>query len=131
LPGIKTILNKIEVKPPATENRIYFDVGSSALKASERAKVVLLKQWLDRHPFIKLRIIGHNDQTGPDAVNRRLAQNRASTIREVLAKGGVSPNRLAAEGGPNLVPGTKPDEGSWAQRCVSFEIIKEPGGARK
>jgi outer membrane protein OmpA-like peptidoglycan-associated protein len=131
IPGISAISNMIEVKQPAIENRIYFDVGSSALRPSERAKILLLKQWLDRHPPVHLRILGHNDQTGPDAVNRRLAQNRATTIRDILVTMGITAERLIASGRSEQVPGVQPYQGTWAHRCVRFEIIEDPGESKK
>lgn len=131
IPGIRSLSSTIEVRHPAIENRIYFDVGSAVLKVSERPKLLLLKQWLDRHQRDRLKVIGHNDRTGPDATNRRLAQDRATTIRGILVQMGISQDRIIALRGTDQVPGVQVPQGSWAQRCVRFEVVEEPAGTTK
>ena len=53
---------------------------------------------LNQHPVTTIRIIGHTDSTGSDAVNNPLSVNRAAATRDYLAMRGVSSSRMAIDG---------------------------------
>ena len=48
----------------------------------------------------KLAIVvhGHTDNTGTDAINNPLSQNRANSVKNYLASQGISSTRIAARG---------------------------------
>lgn len=48
-------------------------------------------QTLVANPVTTMRIIGHTDNTGNDAINDPLSVNRAASVRNYLADRGVAP----------------------------------------
>jgi outer membrane protein OmpA-like peptidoglycan-associated protein len=47
---------------------------------------------------MKVRVVGHTDSTGSDAVNNSLSVRRAEAVRDYIATKGVSPARVTTEG---------------------------------
>jgi len=45
-----------------------------------------------------VRIVGHTDNVGSDAVNNPLSVNRAAATRDYLVSRGVASNRIAIDG---------------------------------
>ncbi len=70
--------------------KVYFDFNSSAIKASERAKLDKLAKALKTHKgFESVTIVGHADQIGHDAYNQALSSRRANAVKRYLAGKGV------------------------------------------
>jgi outer membrane protein OmpA-like peptidoglycan-associated protein len=55
-------------------------------------------QGLNSQPNTEVRIVGHTDSTGSDAVNNPLSVNRADSARDYLVSRGVDGRRIATEG---------------------------------
>lgn len=77
----------------------------------------------------EIEIVGYTDSTGSDAANLALAYGRAETIREILIKRGVPPEKIAISAGgrgPNTA-----DNSSEAARAMNrraeVTLIKRPG----
>ena len=47
---------------------------------------------------MEVRIVGHTDSTGSDAINNPLSVNRAQSARDYLVSRGVSASRMAIDG---------------------------------
>ncbi len=45
-----------------------------------------------------MKIIGHTDNTGTNAINDPLSVNRAASVRQYLAARGVDPARITIDG---------------------------------
>lgn len=67
---------------------------------SEEAKFVLhdLAKEMQKHPEIKLRIVGHTSDEGSAARNQELSQERAQSAVDFLIGRGIDASRLEAEG---------------------------------
>lgn len=105
--------------------RIYFDSGSSRPLANGLdAKLDLVRQLLDLHPSLKLRVIGHSDRLGNQNVNQKLSRQRAEAVKALLVKPGVNPDRLETEGLPQPPAGTSPKDPLSLSRCVRFEPLQ-------
>ncbi|HXG63686.1 MAG TPA: OmpA family protein [Blastocatellia bacterium] len=95
-----------EVRQRIEEIAIPFAVGSAEIPADqdnavERLRVAIqeleeLSQMVGRS--FRIEVIGHADETGSREVNRRLMQERAATVRAVLAAKGLDAARLIAAG---------------------------------
>lgn len=79
-------------------NAAQFEQGKAAL--SDEAKFVLhdLAKEMQKHPEIKLRIVGHTSAEGNPDVNQKLSEARAQAAVDFLISRGVDVSRLSAEG---------------------------------
>ncbi len=89
----RTADNELLVNIPAD---FSFDVGQSAIKPDMRPVLDQFAQGLD--DSMRVRIVGHTDSTGSDAVNQPLSEDRARSVRDYLAGRGVAPSRVDTSG---------------------------------
>jgi outer membrane protein OmpA-like peptidoglycan-associated protein len=81
-----------------TLDRLYFETGSSNLKAESNDQLDRIASIMKAYPAVNLKIGGYTDSTGDDVINMALSSERAETARAELIKRGVAENRLEAEG---------------------------------
>lgn len=77
---------------------IYFDVNKSDVKPSMRARLSEIARALATVPNQRVLIEGHTDSDGTDEYNLQLSRLRADSVRSILVAGGVSPERIEAQG---------------------------------
>ena len=79
-------------------NAATFFAGKADL--SDDAKFVLhdLAQLMEKHPELKLKLVGHTSSDGDPAFNQKLSEARAQAAVDFLVSRGVSIDRLEAEG---------------------------------
>ncbi len=77
---------------------ISFDLGKADLKPALRPVLDKFAQTLQANPRTNVRIIGHTDSTGTNAVNDALSGRRAASARDYLTARGVTINRIAIDG---------------------------------
>lgn len=90
--------NMVEVEKAAEEYRcdVFFAVNSAAVSAEEAVKIEALAEFLKKNPEAKVTITGYADvQTGNADINRRLSQERADAVRQMLVNKGVEVSRIA------------------------------------
>jgi len=85
--------NQLKVNVPAD---FSFDVGRSNVKPEMRPVLDQFAQGLD--PNARVRIVGHTDNTGSDAVNNPLSVERAHSVRDYLASRGIASSRIETSG---------------------------------
>lgn len=90
----------IKMEPARTFrlDHVYFDVDKSTLRADSYKQLTELLEYLQRHDEVNAEIAGHTDNTGADAHNLKLSQERANTIRNFLISKGIKATRLIAKG---------------------------------
>jgi len=108
-------------------DKIYFNVDSAVLQRRSYAVLDNVSEVLNAHPEISLiRVEGHTDSTGSADYNMRLSQRRVdSVVRYMVEKGGVSRDRLVAQGFGEtrpLVPDAKTKAALAQNRRVEFRI---------
>ncbi|MBA3997285.1 MAG: hypothetical protein C0489_04610 [Candidatus Accumulibacter sp.] len=91
----QTTDNQLKLDIPSD---ISFDSGRYEIKSNLRPILDRFASTLNQNPVTTVRIIGHTDSTGSDAVNGPLSINRASATRDYLAARGVATNRIAIDG---------------------------------
>jgi outer membrane protein OmpA-like peptidoglycan-associated protein len=91
----QTADNQLKLSIP---NDISFDTGRSDIKANLRPILDQFAQGLSQQPSMEVRIVGHTDNTGSDAVNNPLSVNRAQSARDYLVARGVSSQRISIDG---------------------------------
>ena len=55
-------------------------------------------------PETKLTVIGHTDNTGNDAINNPLSENRAKAVAAYLVSQGISVDSVASQGAGSSEP---------------------------
>lgn len=123
IPGVQSVTNTVQLQPLAIASRVYFDQGSSELKATETSKISQIKAFLDQYPTKNLKLVGHTDPKGSAAENQQLALERAIKVKDVLVNQGVDPKRLQTEGTIDPPIGIKGEQVPLLSRCVEFKLI--------
>lgn len=122
---VQTADNQLKLEIPSD---ISFDVGRADIKPNFRPVLDRFAQTLNANPTTTVRIIGHTDSTGSDAVNDPLSVNRAASARNYLADRGVASSRVVIDGRGSHEP--LADNGSEAGRAKNRRVeifVGEPG----
>jgi outer membrane protein OmpA-like peptidoglycan-associated protein len=78
---------------------ILFDVNSDHLRPESTPTLVDIAEMLDRHPDLRLRIEGHTDNTGSEAINGPLSERRAEAVAGWLVqRRGIDRGRIETQG---------------------------------
>lgn len=106
---------------------VLFNSGSATLSAGARQRLSSFAQTLNRYPESNLIVRGHTDSTGTMALNQRLSQARAESVRSDLVFQGVSGDRITATGmgSQYQVASNSSDAGRQQNRRVEIEIIPD------
>jgi outer membrane protein OmpA-like peptidoglycan-associated protein len=107
--------------------KVQFQSGSTEIDRNSEPLLDQIAQALDANPQVKkIRIEGHTDNVGGTAINQKLSEQRAASVRNALIKRKVDGDRLDARGygetrpiGPNESPG-----GRQKNRRVEFVIVE-------
>ncbi len=91
----QTADNQLKLEIPSD---ISFDTGRSDIKPNLRPILDQFASGLANQPNTEVRIIGHTDNVGSDAVNNPLSLQRAQSARDYLTSRGVNANRIMIEG---------------------------------
>jgi outer membrane protein OmpA-like peptidoglycan-associated protein len=91
-------VNEGEAIKVTFESGILFATNSSTLSPASRASLDKFASSLQSHPDTDVKIYGHTDSTGSDAINNPLSQRRAESVYNYLVSRGVSGVRLVSEG---------------------------------
>jgi len=88
-----------EKKEDKVECNVFFVINSTKITEAEEAKVKTLVDYLNRHADAKVEITGYADAgTGTDAINDRLAAQRAAAVKDMLTgKYGISESRISTD----------------------------------
>jgi len=118
---------KIEEGKIFIVGKVQFRTGSAEIEKSSDPLLDQIAQALDANPQVrKVRIEGHTDNVGGPAINQKLSEERAHSVKEALTKRGVDGDRLETRGygetrpiAPNKTAG-----GRQKNRRVEFVIVE-------
>lgn len=96
--GCPEIKQEIVAKVNKAAGSIYFATGSARLLAKSNTSLNAVAKTLSDNPELKVHIDGHTDNTGTEAKNQTLSEQRANAVKAYLVKKGVDEARLTAEG---------------------------------
>ncbi len=90
---------------------------------TESSKLVLqeLAEMMNKHPEVKLKIVGHASSDGTEKFNQKLSEQRAQAAVEYLISLGISADRLQSEGKGSSEPISDDRE---KNRRTEFIVIK-------
>jgi K(+)-stimulated pyrophosphate-energized sodium pump len=81
-----------------TIENLYFQTGSSDLKAGSEVELLNLVEILNAYPDVKVKLGGYTDNTGNEESNQKLSNLRAQTAKLKLLELGIAGDRIEAEG---------------------------------
>jgi len=79
-------------------NVIYFTASSSSLDASDKAILDSLKSLLDRFDSASIVVEGHASSDGSSALNQKLSEERATSVKAYLVDKGIAASRIETIG---------------------------------
>jgi len=115
----------VEIFLPAAA---LFETGKSTLNASESAPYLDRVAHLVTHRSDKAILLeGHADNTGADAVNQRLSEERAAEVAQALIARGVTSGRIQTGGFSSRRPvaSNATPEGRRMNRRVELVLLEE------
>jgi len=123
-------LNSSQPVDPATWfdfDRLLFDTGSATLQPASNDQLHSVAAILAAYPEVKIKIGGYTDNTGDQAANLKLSQDRADSVKAELQKLGVAPDRMEAQGygEDHPVADNSTDEGRQKNRRISLRVTEK------
>jgi outer membrane protein OmpA-like peptidoglycan-associated protein len=125
----QTADNQLKLDVPSD---ISFDVGRADIKPNFAPVLDRFAQSLNQHPTTSVRIVGHTDSSGSDAINNPLSVNRAASTRDYLTSRGVSSQRISIDGRGSQQPvaDNSSDAGRARNRRVEIFIAEAAQAAQ-
>lgn len=122
LKDIQLIINQI-----VAEKKVQFERKSSTITTDSNTTLVRIAKVLEDNKNIKIEIAGHTDSRGDKNLNKKISQDRATSVEIALIDLGIDENRLKAVGYGEDFPIAKDDENGLSEinRRVDFNIIGE------
>ena len=123
-PIIKTpasVGEKIEIKP------IMFRQSTAEILSRSYFEIERVADYLQRHPYVKIRIAGHTDNQGETKQLYALSRDRALEVMYALANiGNIATSRMEAvgHGGDLPIVSNRSEKSRKKNRRVEIEIIK-------
>jgi outer membrane protein OmpA-like peptidoglycan-associated protein len=102
---------------------VLFDTGRYSLKPGAREKLAKVAGILLAYPGLNVAVGGYTDDVGGDAMNQRLSDHRAGSVRDYLVKEGVATNSVSAEGFGNSLPVASNGNSSGRQQNRRVELV--------
>lgn len=98
---VQTADNQLKLNIPSD---VSFDTGRADIKTNLRPILDQFANGLSSQQNTEVRIVGHTDSTGSDALNDRLSLDRAEATRQYLASRGVDARRITIAGAGEREP---------------------------
>jgi outer membrane protein OmpA-like peptidoglycan-associated protein len=114
---------------------VLFETGKSSLNPGAREKLAKVAGILVSYPSLAIEVGGYTDNVGGDAMNQKLSEDRAGSVRDYLVKQGVATASVSAKGYGDASPVASNDNASGRQEnrrvemLVSGDAIGSPANA--
>jgi outer membrane protein OmpA-like peptidoglycan-associated protein len=122
--NVRILGNQLQVN-----KKIFFELNSAKIDNAQSDEILseIADVLLRNAQLKKVEIQGHTDNTGTQAINEQLSQDRAEAVQGWLVGHGVEPSRLTAKGygasrplAPNITP-----QHRARNRRVQFVILEK------
>lgn len=112
--GVKVVLHNV-----------FFATNQTQLLPESMPALEDLYTFLKDNEDVRIRIVGHTDNTGSDSFNQRLSEGRAESVKKAVVERGISADRIETEGKGKSEPVASNDteEGRAQNRRVEFIIL--------
>ena len=102
---------------------VLFDTGKSTLLPGAREKLAKISGIVLAYPDLRLGIEGYTDSVGSDALNQQLSQQRASSVRDYLAKENIPAASMTSHGFGETQPVASNDTAAGRQQNRRVELV--------
>jgi outer membrane protein OmpA-like peptidoglycan-associated protein len=108
-------------------DNLEFDSGKDIIRASSLASLNELADLMVKNPKWGLKLAGHTDNSGDDAKNMILSNQRATALKKYLTDRGASADKITVEyyGETRPIADNATPEGRQKNRRVEMTIIFE------
>jgi OmpA-OmpF porin, OOP family len=106
--------------------KLHFETGSAKIAADSEAKVAEFANFMKESPAYKVVIVGYTDSVGSEKSNMALSDARAESVKAMLVKDGVDPQRMRTEGKGEAQPvgNNATAEGRAENRRIEVWLLK-------
>ena len=104
------------------ESGLVFDTDSYSLREETRSNLVDLSETLKKYDDTNILIEGHTDNTGEDAYNQKLSENRADAVENYLVTQGIENARVTTKGYGESQPLDANDSEAGRQKNRRVEV---------
>jgi len=119
----ETVSNEPESQQP-DQVTVYFEINKTDVKQEDYEGLISHAEYLIKNPDIKLKLIGHTDQSGNVEYNEKLAMKRSKSVAQVLIDYGVQAGQIITESLGEESP-TSGFEHAVFDRRVEMEYTQE------
>jgi outer membrane protein OmpA-like peptidoglycan-associated protein len=105
-------------------DRLSFDTNSATLRPESQEQLQNIAAILKAYPNVRVKIGGYTDSTGNPDTNRKLSEDRASSVVAELTRLGISGDRLEAQGygAEHPIGDNATEEGRAMNRRISIRV---------
>lgn len=104
---------------------ITFDVSKAVIRPESQGTLNDIARVLKENPDVRVKIVGHTDSDGDDALNLDLSKRRAEAVKDELAgKFGIEASRMQTEGAGERKPVAPNDTPSNKAMNRRVELVK-------
>lgn len=125
-PVTNTVVNDKDVIKELINDKyysVYFDFNKSTPIENSTAAIDVVLTYLRKNPSASLDILGYADQVGSSEYNDKLSKARATNVKTILEKAGISSSRLnvISEGADTSIQKDSEEARRLARR-VTFKV---------
>lgn len=105
-------------------SKIYFNSSSATIKKSSYQTLNRLATTASQCTAYNIKVHGHTDATGRNALNQQLSKKRALAVAEYLTKKGVNPKHIRAigHGSSQPIASNRTSEGRARNRRIELTV---------
>lgn len=110
----------------AALNGVEFDTNSATIRIDSETTLRKALSAIEKRPDSRWVIAGYTDGRGSPALNQRLSDARANSVRDWLVSHGAAEDNLTAHGygATHFVADDETDEGRQKNRRVELQLVK-------
>ena len=120
-----TDINGLPALKVTFDSGILFTTNKAELNAAAKISLTEFSKVVKENSDMDIAIIGHTDNTGSDAINNPLSENRAKSVSTYLKNSGVNASQIKTvegQGSKNPVADNSTAEGRTQNRRVEVYI---------
>jgi outer membrane protein OmpA-like peptidoglycan-associated protein len=102
---------------------VVFDTGKSTLRPGAREKLAKISGVVLAYPDLRLAIEGNTDSVGGDAMNQRLSEQRADSVRDYLLHETIPAASMTSRGFGKTQPVATNDTAEGRQQNRRVELV--------